>query len=545
MQTEGWGDYCQDFTLPNCSAGWTCPPNFYCADGGVCMHVEVECNQHSDCPDGSMCTGMGTCVKPRITVMNELGEDTSVRTHTTSCPGEAFSMIGGSHWGYVPDILEAHWMCSYRHWQEYLYTLSQCSCVDHTSTSCLLNATQCQYYMFDRLENNNQWWDANSSTPNRLKMIPTTCDRDYERFKLNGAEMKSCVPGTGQMRLLLTDNSQQAYASRDTMWKPYDETSRRVPLRVMPHKAHASFGFLGFDEDPYIDSCSRFQQCYSDTFTKNGLISMTNESPRRPIRTVPGGATYNPDDIFRCGVIGYFDTNIGMCRIDYKLFPLYYLFCKSENTATLQQCLPAIATSTLMSVCSSVMDPYDQKYSIIHDVNVPALIALFQVFKPPYTLTEHLNTVQCTKHLYDAMSAPPFESKGFYFPLVFTLLEFPFPWFYQCMIGSRLSPVQSLDRVLYQCPSYERKTSIHAISPPLPPNDVFPNYIFTIRGGYYVNIVTASVASQLTRAQTKSDSLRREPATTTGNPGSLAYSQNSAVWRQYLDRKRRHSQTPD
>lgn len=504
MRTEGWGDHCQDFVLPNCSAGWTCPTDFYCADGGVCMHVEVECNQHSDCPTGTMCTGLGTCVLPRVTVVNEMGGSASFRAHTSSCPGEEFSMQGGSYWGYIPDILEAHGMCSYRHWQEYLYTLSQCSCSNHTADSCLLNASQCQYYVFDKTKSNNQWWDSNSTFPNRLKMIPTTCDRDYERFRMNGAEMKSCVPRAGQVRLMLTDNSQRSYADRDPMWKPYDEVTRRIPLRLMPYKSNTSFGFLGFSTDPNIDSCTRFQQCYADVFTKNGVPAMLTGSIKRPNRTLLTGALYNPDDVFRCGVIGYFDNGVGKCRIDQRIFPLYYMLC-TETHPVRAQCLPVISVSDLLTTCASIVNPYDQKYSIIHDVNVPALIRLFQIFKQPQTLQEHFSTVSCANSLYDAMSKNPFDSKGFYFPLTFTLFEFPFPWFYQCVIGSRISPQQSLDHVLYPCSffeSTEARTNGVAYTP-LAPNSAFGNYIFAVRAGYNEATVRATVSSQLANAQAK------------------------------------------
>ena len=504
MRAEGWGEQCQDFDLPNCSAGWACPTDFYCADGGVCMHLEVDCNQHSDCRGGYMCSALGSCVRPRITVVNELGVAASFRGHTSSCPGEEFSMLGGSYWGYVPDFLEAHGMCSYRHWREYLHTLSQCNCTNSTPTSCTLDATRCPYFSFGRIQNNNWWWDSNSTIPNRLKMIPTTCDRDYERFMLDGEEMRSCVPGPGQVRLMLTDNSQQSYAARDSMWKPYDEVTRTVSLRYMPFRAQTSFGFLGFSTDPSIASCNKFQQCYADDFTKNGAVQMIPGAVKKPNRSLIGGALYNPDDIFRCGVIGYFDVAIGMCRIDQKLFPLYRLLCFPPSAAR-EQCLPAlsITSNALIAACSNVLETYDQKYSVIHDVNVPALANLFQIFRQPQTLAEHLNTVTCAKSLYAAVSASPFESKGFYFPLTFTLLEFPFPWFYQCIVGARLSPLQSLDHVLYPCPFYESATArqMGTRYTPVEPYNQFGNYIFAVRGGYERDAVTAAVATQLTQAK--------------------------------------------
>ena len=94
---------------------------------GVCMHPLVECVSHSSCPTGMMCSGNGRCLPPSITVLNNLDVGASFRAHTTEChTGTAYSMLGASPWGYLPDLLQSHGMCSYRDWTAYRNTWQTC-----------------------------------------------------------------------------------------------------------------------------------------------------------------------------------------------------------------------------------------------------------------------------------------------------------------------------------------------------------------------------------------------------------------------------------
>ena len=109
METAHWGQECQDFVLPYCSTTttttdglWKCPAGYVCRSEGVCQHPSVECTRHDHCVGGKMCSGVGTCVTPRLTVENDLGSDASFRAHTTKCSGESFSMRGASSWGWSP-----------------------------------------------------------------------------------------------------------------------------------------------------------------------------------------------------------------------------------------------------------------------------------------------------------------------------------------------------------------------------------------------------------------------------------------------------------
>jgi hypothetical protein len=499
----GWGESCQDFDIPDCSVegGWRCPYGYACRSGGVCQNEAVDCTRHQDCSEDRMCSGVGMCVHPKVTVENDMGGNVSFRAHTPACAGTSFSMRGASPWGHVPDLLEAHGMCSYRHWQEYLYTLSKCPCASGSSgATCLINGTQCPYYTFARQQENNMWWNAVDRLPSRLKILPTTCDRDYERFSLGGREMQSCVPRGGTERLMGADNSFRMSAARDSMWKVYDDGSKLAPVRLMPFRGSSKFGFLGFSSEPAIRSCTSVQQCYIDDFTKNGRVSMLDGRVRRPDRRLMDGSAYNPDHTFRCGVIGFFNASTGMCQIDRKLFPMYHLMC--FGTGGVDNCLASmgISQTELVGKCSQVMDPYPQEYGIIHDVNVPALAGLFTLFQAATTIQGHLDSVRCMNYIYGAISKPPFESKGLYVPFTFTLYEIPFAWFYQCMVGARQFPTQSLGVLLYRCPAYEDGTTLAAYRGPTPAAS-FSSYIFKVRAGYNETSLMAAVALQARRAK--------------------------------------------
>jgi hypothetical protein len=500
METGRWGGDCQDFEIPYCGPNWLCPDGYTCKGAGVCQHAAVECTRHSDCGvGGKMCSGLGTCVTPKVTVENDLGVNASFRAHATECAGESFSMRGGSPWGFVPDVLDAHGMCSYKHWQEYKYTMNQCACASgSTSEACLINGTQCPFYTFSLQDNNNMWWDSRLRFPARLKMLPTTCDRNYERFTLGNREMQSCVPKSDKLSMVGQDKSYKKFAERDTMWKTYDDNTKTVAVRRMPFLSSSSFGFLGFAAEPTIKSCTSVQQCFVDTFTKNGAEAMVKGAVIRPDRTTMGGAVYNPDHTFRCGVIGYFNGTSGMCHIDRKLFPIYSLMCFGADGVT--SCLSAlsISESTLVNMCKAVQDPYPQQYKIIHDVNIPALTALFEIFSTPTTLQAHFNTVRCMNFIYGSISKPPYESKGLYVPFTFTVYEIPFPWFYQCMVGSRLFPSGTFTQLIYRCVAYESRNSVESKKDA---NMDFSSYVVNVRAGYNETALAGEMNSQMLTAQ--------------------------------------------
>lgn len=509
MSEQGWGPSCQDFDIPNCQTeGWKCPLGFVCRSTGVCQHPSVQCTSHSECPGENMCSGLGTCEAPVISVENQLGEDASFRAHTSECAGESFSMRGASYWGYVPDVLEAHGMCSYRHWQEYLYTMDNCCQSQSTPGSvCNLQASSCTFYKFSKEDSLNKWWNQTDAYPTRLRMIPTTCDRDYERFMIDGKEMKSCVPRGSSYWLIRPDGTYQQTAERDKMWRVYDENSHIVPVSVSAFKGQASNGFLSSRNIDGIRSCMSIRQCYSDVFTKNGVAAMilspSNPSQNRtaktsamysPNRTTWTGSLYDPNDQFRCGVIGYYDNRIKKCVVDLKLFPIYYVLCKETPRVGYAMCQTSLKPSSVPARCDEVQYEYEADFSLIKDVNVPALTKFFYTFQQPSNLEEHLDMVDCMNYIYGVTSSSRFDSKGLYIPFTFTLYEIPFSWFYQCMLGSGIVVDQTLDRKLYTCTFYQNKINFLSTVNDYP---LFRSYIFSVRGGYRREMVDGERARQV------------------------------------------------
>ena len=496
MSTEGWGAKCQDLVIPNCSeSGWSCPENFKCTASGICQHLSVQCTRHSDCPSEMMCTGLGVCKTPVISVENKLGADASFRAHTTDCAGEAFSMRGASHWAYVPDLLESHGMCSYRHWQEYLYTLQKCSCAPGSDSSCVLNAKECPYYVFSNQDVNNRWWNETDDFPTRMKMLPTTCDRDYERFAMSNREMLSCVPVNSMVTMLKQDNTYEKQISRDKMWRLYDNSAKTVRLRQMPYSASKGAGFLTDMNVQNIKSCMSVQQCYVDVFTKNGKRSMIESGIVRADRVLFSGVQYDPNDQFKCGVIGYYDSTLKLCVVDEKVFPLYHVLCDPSRSAVRATCLSSLKSGTIPAKCDSVQKTYSPQYSVINDVNVPALNEFFNVFNTPQNLEEHLSMVECATAIYTVISSPPFDSRGLYYAFSFTLYEIPFSWFYQCNVGSSISVSTDLNKKLYPCTYFANKNSLATYSAPLDRAYTdFKSYIFNVRGGYVRSVLMSELS---------------------------------------------------
>ena len=94
-------------------------------------------------------------------------------------------------------------------------------------------------------------------------------------------------------------------------------------------------------------------------------------------------------------------------------------------------------------------DPYSAGYANVA-LNVGALNAFYRAIPPPYDKDSYLLTVDCMLELRAYMGAQLYSN--FYYTLDFAVYEFPFTWFYQCMVmtesavdpTSRFSQVRSL-----------------------------------------------------------------------------------------------------
>ena len=505
---QGWGAACGNLNPDACTGSGQCDAGFDCREG-VCMMQAVGCTKHSDCAGGSMCTGVGTCVQPQVVVLNGLASDAEFRAHTATCPGDSYSMRGASPWAHVPDILTSHGMCKYMHWAEYLYTLDNCPCISTDGTSCVVNATACPYYNFDLESVEYTFWVSGQSAPKKLKMLPTTCDRDYERMSLGGVEMRVCVPRQDTFTIVDPNRNLASTARLGDLIRLYDEDSHTIPILRMPFRTSRSYGFLGGSSQPTYKSCGQITQCFPDDFTENGALRMVSPSGfKQANRTVFTGKAYIPQDTFRCGFIGYYAD--GACNLDRKLFPLYHLMCNLTGGLPAQCSAADLIDSALrVQVCTSIKTTYQESIETIHDINVANLVKLFQMFNPPSTLAQHLNTVGCMSYIYATISNPPFTSKGLYFPFDFTSYEFPFSWFYQCMVHQRVLPTLADDRTLWTCASYDRwgqggqGKGLNLLNSYVPISgraDTLANYIGTVRGGFTAAHVANYTALWLDRS---------------------------------------------
>ena len=95
LSDQGFGAHCSDYPLAKCDGDAGCPTGYtcegrYCENSdyvpcsstsycqglkygaclGICMHGAVTCLQHGDCAGGMMCTGLGECVTPTVSVLN-------------------------------------------------------------------------------------------------------------------------------------------------------------------------------------------------------------------------------------------------------------------------------------------------------------------------------------------------------------------------------------------------------------------------------------------------------------------------------------------
>ena len=76
-------------------------------------------------------------------------------------------------------------------------------------------------------------------------------------------------------------------------------------------------------------------------------------------------------------------------------------------------------------------------------LNVGALNAFYRAIPPPYDKDSYLLTVDCMLELRAYMGAQLYSN--FYYTFDFAVYEFPFTWFYQCMVMTE-SPVDPTSR---------------------------------------------------------------------------------------------------
>lgn len=502
ISEPGWTPDCKDYLIKHCdnsvnlcNVGFACrgkrcmgtigyhacTTDSDCAEvggpcQGLCVKEDVQCLRHSDCRDNPsyadyMCDGIGKCVPPSIKVYNpnataNFSVQFQINGNFSSVLGDTYSMTGASYWGWMGrDLLSMHGMCSYENWYKYKeYYLSSCisnlNSADDGSAVCWLDPYKTKYYDLSvpPTENAQTWWNANNSQPYVMGVRPTVCDRDYER--LQGFEYIQPRPIN-----FYVYNGVQVYSFYD-VHEMYDKFTRAYDRNADGYKV-AMYRFDAVDPNNFIygsvmadfikdptnnplQKCNQFRQCVDSPFTRNFT---------KATRTVDG-TTYDKQNTYICGAIGYLGTD-KQCHLDTGVFPLYNFLCTGRYQQDRQVCANNYLDVFRIDACKKVMVRYEPKYSVILQ-NTQALVALFYLLQNPLaTELDVMSMTDCAEGFYKHIKTSGlYYTNTLYYPLAFVLKEFPFDWYYQCIL---LNPTPLLNEnmdITQDCPMY--KSSIYA-----------------------------------------------------------------------------------
>ena len=530
LADRGWGSRCSDYPLQPCATLQDCPSGAYLCRGrfcrnsyipcqsnsdcngtgygaceGVCIDKTVDCIRHSDCAGGMMCTGLGACVTPLLTVQNKVPDDDfafQVSAKNATCPAESrgFSMLGSSYWAYVTnDILRIHGMCSYGDWFKYHMTLANCAPVDH-GDYLGVDPTKCQFIDLDsQVLNTTHWWEYSGSRPQVMYMHPSNCDKDYERLQ----GYRQCAPASASIRVGGRDVSAQMAFDQYVKMHMGDSPSQggvTIPLAKMRYSGDPKFGFIGIDGiktendlDGMFETCSNLDQCTPPPFFSRGkpakrqMFFGNSWTPRN----------YSDADTFKCGVIGY--SNGDHCELDLAVTQLYRFLCLDTSGAN-AQCVSLV--DGLPPMCESVSQTYPAGYAGVA-ANVKALNALLYAITQPTDLATYLDTTDCMQALHAYLNRPDQLYPHPYFALDFVLFEISFDWFYQCIV-LRQTQIDETARYVQDCPAYSNRAgySISSYTPRSVAGDDAMTMLRFVRGGYTRANVVAYWDQHLSAART-------------------------------------------
>lgn len=480
----------QSQTYMPCTSDTDCGDYSPCM--GLCLEPSVQCIRHSDCTEtpqfkNSMCDGMGRCVPPIITIQNtnlttnyslqfQVLLNETQKEQTTI--GETYSLKGASFWGYMEkDLLKSHGMCSYYNWYTYKeFYLKQCM-NSSDSDVCWINpftTEKVDLKTYNPTNNTEKWWQTASHMPANMYIRPTFCDKDYER--LQGFALVR--PYTSDVRFFNGFQSSPLNNNDVKRWdyytKAYTDDGKIAIARINTSIASNFLytpelgNYITATEDP-LQGCLGFSQCIMSPFTRN-FVNATRRL---------GNDTYNPQDTFICGAVGYIGKD-DKCHVDTSVFPLYNFFCNDAYMEDRASCmLWNVPDGVRAAQCNEIHLEYPPNYDdIVSTTN--KLKNMFYMFTNSFqSIIDVMKTTDCALDLYSHIkNSGLYQTNTLYYPMNFILKEFPYDWFYQCIM---LSYKPFISEAIYSSQNCNAYTA-HVREAPNVFN--FMNYTRNVRAGF-------------------------------------------------------------
>jgi hypothetical protein len=461
-----------------------------------------------------MCTGLGECVTPVISVQNKRSDsDFAFQVNANGrCPAGArnFSLLGASYWGYVDnDILRLHGMCSYGDWFKYQQTLTNPDCgVKDRGDYWEIDPLRCPYIDLDALVPNiTHWWEYSAVRPQVMYMHPSNCDRDYERLQNENTErFTSCAPVSAKIRVANQDLSDRIAFDQYAKMHLGDTPAQgnvRIPLAKMPQTSDKRYGFLGIGAVPNDQAlsgafqvCSNLDQCTTPPFTVRG-----KPASRRMFQFNTWVAkNYSVNDVYKCGVMGYSDGD--RCRLDLSVLQLYRFLCVEEAQVN-ANCSSIIPDLTLL--CSAVTETYPAGYPGVAS-NVDALNNILYALSIPTDKETYLNTMDCVLDMYAYMNNGKQLYSQPYWVFDFALYEISFDWFFQCIVmNKKIIDSSTQARHNQDCPAYKYASTytIAGYTPRSSRGDDAMTMLRFVRGGYTRAAVDSYESANMQSARKK------------------------------------------
>lgn len=498
--------------------------NYLSCYQGVCVQkkqpsdtsVTFDCVNHEQCEEPLMCSGEGRCVQPFFEFQNNYSSRVEFGLYAEYCASgqHEFDTMGISPWQTVPTFMQDSGFCGYRRWFEYRDMLERAGC-DEQQQYCTVGPQSFIYHTDIGVPAT----QGNLFADNYMKVQPNICDRDYQY--ING--FKSCVPQDpvtfgqdGQQKTSQYHKDFSTFKGRPGNWT--------LDIPVNPYFRNEEAGFLleslRFDSDQSSENmvlkpCADIRQCYVQDFSVNGKIVEQRLRVNSVTWDGSSGVALTPylmQEQFKCGPFGMgikdqnVQNNDGVvsCIVDPSVNAFFVVLCKDPvlRAQIVADC-PVKSGFNLDQTCTLLNEPYTPENSNAYsreDIFV-LLQDLYRAFENDFqTFEQYLDRMQCAETLYTAIRNSPYlqtpkytlnrgtEEDPFftqeapvnlYYPLEFSLTEFPFLWWVRCYL---LSGITIRTSGVTECPAWS-DVGPSGINPDLQELDL-KRFLQRAAGGY-------------------------------------------------------------